>query len=202
MKNCINCGQAMEDNSNFCTVCGAQQNFQNQQQYTAQPVQNYNQNNQYQEQQCLNSLFIRLKHERLAYKICSIVYFAIAAVFAVLSLIFLIGGISVTANSSDMEAFGGVLLLFWALYLFFFDLFAFLPLGIANAILFKKANGYMNSVYTDCSAAVTRCGSVGTIVAAGFFNTFALIFVIINFVNVRRHRATYERIAQNQQYNR
>ena len=74
----------------------------------------------------------------------------------------------------------------------------FLPIAIVNMVLKGKVGKYRDKLYTDCTDGVKHAGSVGTIVLAAFFNTIALIFIIINFVFVKNNRETFERIKANQ----
>lgn len=130
------------------------------------------------QQACLDSLYARLKNERLCWKIFGFVWIGYAVMFTLLAV------------ASEM-----VLILY--------PLFLYLPCAIVSFIMAKKVNGYINTLYTDCSSAVERCGSVGTIVLGALFNTVAMIFIIINFVNVKSNKQTFEDIKRNQDaYNR
>ncbi len=74
----------------------------------------------------------------------------------------------------------------------------FLPIGIVNLVMKNKLTKYREKLYTDCTDGVKHASSVGTIVLAAFFNSIALIFIIINFVFMKKNRETFERIKANQ----
>ena len=64
--------------------------------------------------------------------------------------------------------------------------------------MIAKVDFYMNSLYTDCEETVKRCSSVGMIVFGALFNTVAMIFIIINFVNVKNNEKILKEIKYNQ----
>lgn len=74
----------------------------------------------------------------------------------------------------------------------------FLPVAIVNLVLKSKVGKYRDKLYTDCTDGVKHASSVGTIVLGAIFNTIALIFIIINFIFMKRNRETFERIKANQ----
>ena len=74
----------------------------------------------------------------------------------------------------------------------------FLPVAIVNLVLKSKVGKYRDKLYTDCTDGVKHASSVGTIVLGAIFNTIALIFIIINFVFMKKNRETFERIKANQ----
>lgn len=129
------------------------------------------------QQECLNSVYIRLKHERLCWKICGIFYLVFCAVFFVIGI------------ATCWFGVGFVFLLYSIL---------FLPIAIINMVMIGKVDYYRNSLYNDCGPTVTRSTSVGNIVFAAFFNEIALIFIIINFVFVKRNKAVFDKIKHNQ----
>lgn len=74
----------------------------------------------------------------------------------------------------------------------------FLPVAIVNLVLKSKVGKYRDKLYTDCTDGVKHASSVGTIVLGAIFNSIALIFIIINFIFMKRNRETFERIKANQ----
>ena len=64
----------------------------------------------------------------------------------------------------------------------------FLPVAIVNLKMVSRAEHYMNIVYTDAAAVEERAGNVGMIVLAAFFNSIALVFIIINFVRSKTEK--------------
>ena len=74
----------------------------------------------------------------------------------------------------------------------------FLPVAIVNLVIKSKVGKYRDKLYTDCTDGVKHASSVGTIVLGAIFNSIALIFIIINFVFMKKNRETFERIKANQ----
>lgn len=74
----------------------------------------------------------------------------------------------------------------------------FLPIAIVNLVIKSKVGKYRDKLYTDCTDGVKHASSVGTIVLGAIFNSIALIFIIINFIFMKRNRETFERIKANQ----
>ncbi len=123
------------------------------------------------QQACLDNIYARLRNERLCWKIFGFVWIGYAALFTIL-------------------AFAISPMIIYAIL--------FAPLAVISFVMVSKVNNYMNSLYTDCEPAVTRCSSVGMIVFGAFFNTVAMIFIIINFVNVKTNEKTLKDIKHNQ----
>ncbi|MCR5601612.1 MAG: hypothetical protein K6G33_12820, partial [Ruminococcus sp.] len=57
---------------------------------------------------------------------------------------------------------------------------------------------YISTADRDIEMSRARAGSIGMIVFAAIFNDIALIFVILNFIYVKRHRDIIESIKQKQ----
>lgn len=123
------------------------------------------------QQALLDNIYARLKNERLCWKIFGFVWIGYIALFTILGFIV-------------PELFVYVVL--------------FAPLIIINFKMIGKVDYYMNTLYTDCEPVVKRCSSVGMIVFGALFNTVAMIFIIINFVNVKSNEKTLKDIKQNQ----
>ena len=69
---------------------------------------------------------------------------------------------------------------------------SFLPIIIVGFIMGRKVMGYYDESARDAANAIKHVDSVGVIVLAGFFSTAALVFIIINFVKFKKHRAEIE----------
>ncbi len=123
------------------------------------------------QQALLDNIYARLKNERLCWKIFGFVWLGYAALFTVLA--------------------------FAAFPIILYNLL-FVPFAIISFKMIGKVDYYMNTLYTDCTPTVDRCGSVGMIVFGAFFNTVAMIFIIINFVNVKSNEKTLRDIKRNQ----
>lgn len=201
MKYCSNCGSALEDNMNFCSSCGASAN--------AAEAKKAN------EQKCLDRLSTGLKHERLCYKIFGIVWTVIASFILILSIFMLIGSSLIAENAVDYSVeyngseyytedfdvepdtvasalFIGLGSGYLSMALIFFGI------SIVNFVLASKVGKYRNTLYNDCTSGANHASSVGSIVLAAFFNEVALIFVIINFVFMKKNAETFEAIKANQ----
>ncbi len=124
------------------------------------------------QQALLDNIYLRLKHERLCWKIFGFVWLGYAALFTIIG--------------------------FFAPVVFLYVALMYVPLGIINFKMIGKVDYYMNTLYTDCEPVVKRCSSVGMIVFGALFNTVAMIFIIINFVNVKSNADTLREIKYNQ----
>ena len=58
----------------------------------------------------------------------------------------------------------------------------------------KKADEYREDLEHDPKPVIKRCGSVGLIVLAAFFNNLALVFIIINFVRTKTCRHIIDKL--------
>lgn len=124
------------------------------------------------QQACLDNIYARLKNERLCWKIFGFALMGYAVLFSILGI------------------FQPILFLYVALL--------YLPVSIISFKMIAKVDFYMNSLYTDCEETVKRCSSVGMIVFGALFNTVAMIFIIINFVNVKNNEKILKEIKYNQ----
>ena len=170
---CSKCSAQIPDNSKFCGVCGAPvQTTYGQTSYTPPVAKEYT---LAEEKESLDNFARFFKYERLAWKIEGIVMLVISCLFAGLGFIFFMATIA-------EEFFAGV----GAIYMLYGLLF--LPVAIVNLKMVSRAEHYMNIVYTDAAAVEERAGNVGMIVLAAFFNSIALVFIIINFVRSKTEK--------------
>ena len=170
---CSKCSAQIPDNSKFCGVCGAPvQTTYGQTSYTPPVAKEYT---LAEEKESLDNFARFFKYERLAWKIEGIVMLVISCLFAGLGFIFFMATIA-------EEFFAGV----GAIYMLYGLLF--LPVAIVNLKMVSRAEHYMNIVYTDAAAVEERAGNVGMIVLAAFFNSIALVFIIMNFVRSKTEK--------------
>ncbi len=169
MKYCTNCGVQMADEARFCMNCG-----------TRVPGDTV------MDKTCLDQFYQVLKWERLSWKIFGIVWLILSIVFASCGLIIIVSG-AMTGYSYrlDMGIIGFMYLLIGLLYL---------PIAIVNKVMVKKTTRCMELLYIEPKTVLARCGSVGMIVLAAFFNTVALIFIIINFVRTKTNKEAIDRL--------
>ena len=172
MKYCSYCGKALHPEARFCESCGK----------TVVPETA----SVDEEKKCLDTFYRFLKYERLAWKISGIVLLILGCIFLLMGLVFLAAVFGVPEDAT-------IVLAVFTAYMFVFAV-VFLPVAIVNLVVSRKVRGYMHKIYTDPAAALERCGCVGTIVLAAFFNNIALIFVIINFVRTKTNRVLLEQI--------
>ena len=173
MKYCLHCGKELTDDARFCVACGAQTD--------SDPLA--------EEKEFLQQTHRFLKYERLACRILGIVMLIVTLLLIGFSVLFLV-------LATQMRYADGQVGMLFAFCMYFTYGIVLLPVAIANLVMAKKATNYMNGIYTDPRPALTRCGAVGIIVVAAFFNTISLIFVIINFVRMKNNTALIERIKQ------
>ena len=189
MKFCNNCGKELIEGTSFCPECGA-------------PVVNEATTDASaddfairQEKDCLDNFHRFLRYERTAWRVGAIVMLVVKILFIFLgSLIASIGAIDMgydTPADEFMFATMGVMYILCGLL--------YLPIVIINFVMVSKTKSYMSTLYNDVSPTVSRCGSVGMIVLGAFFNTIAMIFIIINFVRVKNNKYILDRAAKRQQ---
>ena len=172
MKTCPYCGKALHPDAAYCDGCGNAV-------ATMVPAADRG-------KEALDSLYRFMKFERLAYKIAGIVMLVLGCVYVGLMLVV---GIIVMAGGEGMGMFVGVMGFIYG--------GIFLAVGIVNLVLKKKVSALMDTLYSNPADAIRRCGSVGTIVLAAFFNEIALIFVIINFVKTKTNRGILAQYTNN-----
>lgn len=219
---CKKCGRGLPLDADFCSNCGTkvegrertyeqQNNGYNNNGYNNNGYNNngynnngynanYNSNSDYQtyqepprdrgdggaarRQNTLDHFYLRLKWERIAWSIASKVFIILGAVLLTISLIIFIIGI---ANGIGYVSF---FLPFW--YSFYGVSIA--GIGVVNYIMVGKVQRYMDGLYHNCEPAVTRGESVGMIIFCYFFNTVALVFYLINFIQIKCNREDFEEI--------
>lgn len=218
MKFCTHCGKQLEDDFQFCNGCGAPvangnpvpptQNYAN----PVPPVQDnpnqgYYNANPYgyanpepvtisedysiaQEKEQLDFMYKFLKFERIAWKVGGIVITVLAGLFAFLGLIFLI-------VSADSYGYREDFYLSMGLTYFFMGIL-YVPIGIVGFKMVGKVEEYMNMLYYDAAPVVQRCTSVGMIVLGAFFNTIAMVFIIVNFAKTKSNLPTFQRAIDRQ----
>lgn len=177
MKTCPYCGKALHPDAAYCDGCGNAV-------ATMVPAADRG-------KEALDSLCRFMKFERLAYKILGIVMLVLGCVYVGLMLVV---GLVVLVGGEGMGMFTGFM---GFVYMGFVYGGVFLAVGIVNLVLKKKVSALMDTCYSNPSAAIRRCGSVGTIVLAAFFNEIALIFVIINFVKTKTNRGILAQYTNN-----
>ncbi len=174
---CNKCSAQIPDNSRFCGVCGAPvPSAYEQATYTppvSEPVKEYT---IAEEKECLDSFARFFKYERLSWKIFGIVWLVISCFFGGLGFLAIV-------TSTAVDGFLSVVGVMYMLYALLF-----LPIAIVNLKMIGRAEHYMNIVYTDASAVEERAGSIGMLILGYFFNTVALIFIIINFVRSKTEK--------------
>ena len=170
MIRCSSCGNDIPDTSKFCGICGA-------------PVNNVDVGI-YKEKECLDNFYRFLKYERLSWKIGAIVWFVCMGLFGVIGLL-------LTVVSGDgMAAIIGIEYMVLGIF--------YLPIAIVNLKMIAKTEHYMSIVYNDVNSVTERCGNAGMIVLGAFFNTVAMIFIIINFTRTKTNRAEIQSAAARQ----
>lgn len=212
MKYCTKCGYKLAQEARFCNACGAPVEVTQAQPttpenpyagtqpvYKVQPAPTFanepktEEQLRAEEQAVLDKYSLGLKHERLAWKISGIFFLIGSIFFIVLGLIFGIAAIG--AYDLDSEDFAAFISVF-ATYMLI-GVLIYLPIAIINLIMKNKLENYRNKLYTDCKDGIGHF-SVGSIVFAAFFNTIALVFIIIYFIQTKTDKSVIDRIKANQ----
>ena len=182
MKTCTNCGTALYDQAAFCPTCGlAVPATEPAAEFAAAPAQ---------EETALNLMQRMFKYERLAWKIGAIVWLVMAAIFGLFSGLYGLIGLISMIEEPEM---GGMMFGFGLYFTIFVVMYA--SVGIYNLMMVKRANHYMETARQDVQGALTRAGSVGMIVLSAMFNTVAMVFIIINFVNAKTNGHVLQNLA-------
>lgn len=185
MAYCQHCGKELVTGSVFCSYCGTP--------IAPAPVVPAPSpaDTLAEEQEFLDWTHRLLRWERKAWSIAGKVFFILgivfAALFAILSIIFLALG----------EEFGFALGFVYFWYAIAFG-GMFVALGIVNKKAADKIPFYLNNLYTDFRYAYDRCGNVGMLVFCALLGTVSPVFFIINFVRMKANRKLIERIIARQ----
>ena len=206
MSFCNKCGTKLDDNDRFCRNCGNP--VLSQATLNAGPSANPNtatlspsiqtaanvsdKSLTFEEQALLNRIYRNLRREKKAYIICSSVGIAILTMLTV--LIFAWSSLFV---SNSFYFFFGILAYMIRFYLIVYLIFI-LPVFIIGFAASGKINLYTSTIFDNVTLVRKRCGSVGMIVFSALFNNIAMIFVIINFVTVKRNARMLDSIEKKQ----
>ena len=166
MKNCPHCNTLMEDNAFYCPACG-----QRMSEPAAAPADN-------------DAFYVfrrNLRHERKCWSILGKVYLGLTIFFALyFGVIGMALGVGIGGGEGSVAA--GVMFLYSVLIVVLM-----LPVVIANFVMKRKLDGYIEQIETNPEPAKDRATNPGFIVLAALFNEVALIFVILNFIHVKRN---------------
>ena len=193
MKFCTVCGAKLSDDAKFCHNCGGTQQSTNEV-YTTEI---YNDAEAQEDKECLDNFYTFLKWERFGWKLSAILFLIATIIFAMIGLIALAGG-AVAFSESDFNSMPATFSVGIGFLYLFLSLILYLPVTIINFSMSKRTKNYMNLVYTDIEAVEERCSNIGIIILGAFFNTLALIFIIINFVRTKTNKRIIERIKNKQ----
>lgn len=176
MSYCVKCGSPLVEESAFCPVCGERV---------------AREKDRALQEECLHTLYNRLCTERKCWRIFGFVFLGLSIYFSTLMLFPVVAAIFEGGN--DIAFFVGM-----AVAYVMYAIILFLPFCIINFVVVSKLNKYIENYYVDCGPAVKRCGEPGAIVLGAICNEIALIFIIINFVYIKRNQAVFDEIRRNQ----
>ena len=175
---CSNCNSQIPDNSRFCPFCGVAPDPQG---------------DLREEQEFLDTTHRLLRWERRAWNILGTYLFiggimivALCSILGFMGLILAVEGDNTGADTIALSAIyglAGILYIGW---------------GALHKIAAGKINQYIDNLYNDFKPTEDRCGSIGMIVFAYFFNSIALVFFIINFVRMKTNKSIIQRILSRQ----
>jgi hypothetical protein len=186
---CTNCGKEINSGS-FCSNCGAPV-----QGTTATATVVSVQSNTDTEQAFLATTKKLLHWERNLWKIGGIITTICGGFLCFIFLMILLGGHSPTGpEGNELDSFS-----FFVIMIYFFYGTIFLAIGIVNLVTVSKITPHLNNMEKNFAPTAKRLDSVGRIVYTVFFNGYALIFYIINFVRMKNNKATVESIIAKQQ---
>ncbi len=215
MKYCTKCGYQLTSEARFCDACGApvkapasenpyatenpvctppQANIQPANSYTNAPKTD--EELRAEEQALLDKFSLGLKHERMAWKFAGI-FFLIA------NIIIFVGALLIGICSIALDDYSGEISFVYSTISssYFVMAIMYLPITIINLVMKKKLENYRAKLYTDCNDGIGHY-RVGSIVFSAIFNTVAMVFVIIYFIQAKNKAAVIERIkARQNSYN-
>lgn len=213
MKYCTKCGYQLPDEARFCNACGASVEIlsaDSQNPYSAgttantppqvntQPTSNYteapktDEELRAEEQALLDKFSIGLKHERMAWKFAGIFFLIATIIIFVCALIIGICAIAIDDYSGEAS------FIYSTMASVYFSMAAcYVPITIVNMVMKKKLEGYREKLYTDCKDGIDHF-RVGSIVFAAIFNTVAMVFTIVYFIQAKNNAAVIERIKSRQ----
>lgn len=184
---CSNCGtkaESSEANTQYKTYEEPRQEYTYTQAPPNPPYESYD-DGAARRQKTLDNFYLRLKWELKAWSIASKVLIIFGAILMAFTMIFFIAGV---AGGSDTVA-----LIPFSMY-YGFLASTVLGIGVVNSVMKGKVQKYMEGLYYDCGPAVVRGESIGMIVFNYFFNTIALVFFLINFIQIKMHKEEFEEI--------
>lgn len=184
MKYCSACGNNIDDNAAFCGYCG-------------KPTYNRAGDRALQEE-CLHTLYHRLCTERRVWRIFAFVFLGFTVSFFVPGLLFLCDLILGSLIGEVLDIANGDIFPVMGIVYFIYARSVFLPICIINFVVVSKLNYYVATYYGDVGPTVERCGNPGAIVLGALCNSIALIFIIINFVYIKRNADVFAQIRANQ----
>lgn len=171
MITCTRCGNENVDNARFCDNCGI----------CLESIQS----RRAAQSKCLAFLQRRLRAEQIAWRIPAV----LCTVTTVICL-FILSYIIVIGNFSDRGFMLGLPFLLIVLIL--------APFTVMHLIMSSRTGGYLKDIEADCLPAVVRATSPGPIIAAVFFNHYAMIFIIINAIFVHRNAEVFKQLKEDQ----
>ncbi len=183
---CPFCGKSLKTEDRFCDRCGKSVEAEAIHARAAE------------EQAFLDQTHRILKYERTALRIVGILFLVFSGIFLLFCGL-TVAGLSALVFDPDtlaqVAAFGSGL----AALLLFLCALTLLPAGVVNLVAAAKITPLMQGLYPDVRPTEKHCQSVGWVLLELFFNPFALILLVINFIRFKSEKATVKRIIQNQQ---
>lgn len=169
MKYCVKCGTALADDAQFCSGCGTAAG-----------------NTEAEKTECIEDFRKFLKWERFSWRLFGIIFLVYGILVLTLGMIIVMaGGMTGYSYRLDMGVIGGV---------YVFAGLLVLSIAIVNLVMAKRAGEYREDLDHAPKYVIDRCGSVGLIVLGAFFNTLALVFIIINFVRTKTCKHIIEKL--------
>ena len=163
MKYCIKCGTDLSDEAQFCSGCGSAVG-----------------DIEAEKRECIEDFRRFLKWERFGWRLFGIIFLVYSLIVLICAVgIIIAAGMTGYSYRLDMAVVGIMYGLIGLLIL---------PVAIVNLVMAKKAGEYREDLDHDPKSVIERCGSVGLIVLAAFFNSLALVFIIINFVRTKTNK--------------
>lgn len=182
MRTCKNCNGPLNEYMTFCPFCGTKVEIQEEQQPTVVPT---SPESITKEEEFIQTTARILRWEQKAYSI----YGKFATIFGAITT----GMYSLLTfaclGSNDPSA----LLMFALTLVLAYMLFS----GIVAQAAAKRINFYLQTMHSNPTYMLKRCGSTGMIVFSFLLGGISFIFFIINYARIENNTSTVRQIYQN-----
>ncbi len=206
MKKCLYCGAENPDYGNYCEKCGTLLGEAQEAEVAAVPSFYKSNDLTEKELEVIKGMKRNFRREQKAYRIFSIIYIVLIAIYLLLGVLVLALGVNgsgsgtviINGNTVTDPAVVNAFFIIWLICWFSALLFVFLPIAIIGLVAANRINNYLGTIDENVRPSRKRAAAIGMIVFSAIFNQIAMIFVIMNFVYVKKRKAILDSITEKQ----